>query len=1285
MSPSKPLLTENDCQRRGRLEAYVSQALLGFRQDANHTRSSAALTSLPSYSVIQEFLAYLGPGSPSRDKPKHVDVAAFRKCLFAIGCSADDTSFLLRRLDLRATGSIDGKLFTRLFMSPNANSPTSAAMMRAKQQSSAQLRASTMASGATGGGDDRAAKELHRRMVEKVLLRSKNQNIKDAFRQYDLDRTGYLTHTQFRSMLRDHGFVGADVDVLIKHLDRSNQQSISFHAFVGDVKLGAGQSYPKPSPKKTTQPLAKPFGAKSNAAASMSYGDKPMRANPEPTANSGTDPMETIRAKLRQRVMGHNKSIREVFLEYDMDGNGHLDHDEFKAFMAKYRFTEDEANMVIDFLDQDYSGTIDYDEFAAGLLFYRPPPAVVLPSPAQHQPLPSNTRATAADGQQVLRTVRKKLDEKLRSKAWRIDLRAEYAKYDSDDKDGLDHQEFGAFLIGIGVKLKADELAALLSTLNTDGSERIEFEEFASLVSPEFLKRSAQVKGEDGGFYPNQSPPMRQPTDKLQRESDNELWTVFNRYDIHGSGHLDYGELSQLMRDHGFSESDIVQVIKQIDRDGAVGNHKQPRQDGVDYDLFSSVMSNKIWKQGQVANSPKKLIPSRGNAMSAELKEACSQWVKRALRDNRSLNDAFKHHDNDASGELDHEEFRRFMKHYGMKRDGDINAILDLLDSNGNGTISYEEFSRVFGRVKSGINDNKKPLADQRNQSNEANRARQQQRAEKSPSKEHWGEDTKRQLVVLREQELLWLERALRDYASVESAFRDFDRKNRGELDYEQFRDFMGQYGITDETNVSLLLKRLDVDNSGTVDKQEFLSVFDPDRLSQHKLTDSRDMYQPSRSPTKKRQESTRLRDLELQWIRSALAKHRTVKDAFMQSDRDGNGELDQEEFCQLMAAFGIREKEHIDVLLKRLDADESGTIEYEEFSTVFHESRVGDQEPAKRQSTQKQNKLRQQPESKKDRAARLRNLEIKWIKRALGCHESIEAAFHEYDVDDSGELDHEEFSHIMKRYGIVRDDDIDLLIRRLDANESGTIDFEEFSTIFNPLRADQGPRAGLFPTFETLEDDAMDPEELESILEVERELANRMMRNTRDMRVAFQKFDMNGNGRIEYAEFRKVLKSYKFPELEIRKVIRHLDRDVSGFIDYKEFVSGFSVSKDSGSTSPTDGVRRKSKYTVTRVSPKRPNGTMDRGNRGSSSVEAVKKQLLSKILSTHGTVQSVFRTYDVQKQGRLTAEQFEGLMQDHDFSLSDAQLLMDALDRDKSGTIEYEEFLSQLVVRTNV
>lgn len=56
-------------------------------------------------------------------------------------------------------------------------------------------------------------------------------------------------------------------------------------------------------------------------------------------------------------------------MEYDTDGSGFLDYEEFGRFMAKYKFAPDETQIIVDYLDRDASGTIDYDEFAAGLLF----------------------------------------------------------------------------------------------------------------------------------------------------------------------------------------------------------------------------------------------------------------------------------------------------------------------------------------------------------------------------------------------------------------------------------------------------------------------------------------------------------------------------------------------------------------------------------------------------------------------------------------------------------------------------------------------------------------------------------------------------------------------------------------------------------------------------------------------------------------------------------------------------------------------------------------------------
>lgn len=336
-------------------------------------------------------------------------------------------------------------------------------------------------------------------------------------------------------------------------------------------------------------------------------------------------------------------------------------------------------------------------------------------------------------------------------------------------------------------------------------------------------------------------------------------------------------------------------------------------------------------------------------------------------------------------------------------------------------------------------------------------------------------------------------------------------------------------------------------------------------------------------------------------------------------------------------------------------------------------------------------------------------------MQRALTCHPSLEDAFCQYDEDGNGELDHEEFQCVMKRYGIVSERDIDTLIDVLDTDESGTVNFAEFSTIFHPARLPQARGQGT-----KLEDDdeLFDDDELASVLEIERDLAKRIAQQSRDLRLAFRKFDQNGNGQLEYKEFRAVLKPFKLPEVEIRKVIRHLDRDVSGFIDYKEFISGFSLSSD-GNAAGGAGGRRKSGYTVTRNSPgkaespkkkrgdrspsppspkQRKAGTTGNGsdenftsgpgagqrddNADGSSGDSLKKKLLARILSSHGTVQSVFRQYDVNRVGYLTPDQFLNLAADFKFSREQALQLQDLLDRDGSGTIEYEEFLAQLVIR---
>ena len=59
--------------------------------------------------------------------------------------------------------------------------------------------------------------------------------------------------------------------------------------------------------------------------------------------------------------------MRGVFMSFDKDGNGEIDHSELKATfeeMGKY-FSDAEIQRMIELVDTDQSGTISYEEFIA--------------------------------------------------------------------------------------------------------------------------------------------------------------------------------------------------------------------------------------------------------------------------------------------------------------------------------------------------------------------------------------------------------------------------------------------------------------------------------------------------------------------------------------------------------------------------------------------------------------------------------------------------------------------------------------------------------------------------------------------------------------------------------------------------------------------------------------------------------------------------------------------------------------------------------------------------------
>ena len=63
----------------------------------------------------------------------------------------------------------------------------------------------------------------------------------------------------------------------------------------------------------------------------------------------------------------------------------------------------------------------------------------------------------------------------------------------------------------------------------------------------------------------------------------------------------------------------------------------------------------------------------------------------------KELRDAFAVFDTDGSGSIDRKELKRLMKKLGQAlTEAEVDAMMDEVDSNGDGEISYEEFKYMM-------------------------------------------------------------------------------------------------------------------------------------------------------------------------------------------------------------------------------------------------------------------------------------------------------------------------------------------------------------------------------------------------------------------------------------------------------------------------------------------------------------------------------------------------------------------------------------------------------------
>lgn len=128
---------------------------------------------------------------------------------------------------------------------------------------------------------------------------------------------------------------------------------------------------------------------------------------------------------------------------------------------------------------------------------------------------------------------------------------------------------------------------------------------------------------------------------------------------------------------------------------------------------------------------------------------------------------------------------------------------------------------------------------------------------------------------------------------------------------------------------------------------------------------------------------------------------------------------------------------------------------------------------------------------------------------------ENLWKAFSIFDADGSGAISIEELEMVMKSLG-QNPSSIELrdLIKEVDVDNSGSIDFEEFKALMIAREGDRQSR----------------------------------------LKLAFSVFDKDNNGQITADEMRSVMSQFELTDSELEDIIKEVDEDGDGSIDFEEF-----------------------------------------------------------------------------------------------------------------------------------
>jgi len=308
------------------------------------------------------------------------------------------------------------------------------------------------------------------------------------------------------------------------------------------------------------------------------------------------------------------------------------------------------------------------------------------------------------------------------------------------------------------------------------------------------------------------------------------------------------------------------------------------------------------------------------------------------------------------------------------------------------------------------------------------------------------------------------------------------------------------------------------------------------------------------------------------------------LEGAYRKFDINNDGRVSFDEFVKTLRSLqlGLSDQEIFE-LMRIVDKDESGAIDFEEFANRFELtfSSIGQEEADEEE--QRQGLANMSLDARPGRSASMRDLEER-TKAEFPDAPSSPRSAHKMKLDwnamDDWTVDR------LKNIGkgiYMRTDSTREAFKKFDVQERGFFGLDEWVATLDSwlgLKMSREDAERLFRAIDTNTSDRLSAIEFVDAFQIRdksssakswqqgvvQQVANALYQNRIHLKAAFRMFDVDGNGTISVEEFQSGMETINelldkpLSQTGIEELRRSLDRNGDGSIDYKEFLAGLHL-----------------------------------------------------------------------------------------------------------------------------